>query len=94
MRSVSVGTTRLSPSVNFQVRCSEIFRISKFMPRKIRQLITDLRKAGFINTGGRGSHRTYEHPKGPIVVISGNLGDDAKPYQEKQVKLKIEESQR
>ena len=29
-----------------------------------------------------------------MVVISGNLGDDAKPYQEKQVKLKIEESQR
>lgn len=64
------------------------------MPRKIRQLITDLRKAGFINTGGKGSHRTYEHPKGQIVVISGNLGNDAKPYQEKQVKLKIEESQR
>ncbi len=44
--------------------------------------------------GGKGSHRTYEHPKGPMVVISGNLGDDAKPYQEKQVKLNIEESQR
>ena len=28
-----------------------------------------------------------------MVVISGNLGVDAKPYQEKQVKLKIEESQ-
>ena len=64
------------------------------MPRKIRQLIADLRKAGFVNIGGRGSHRTYEHSKGPMVVISGNLGDDAKPYQEKQVKLKIEESQR
>lgn len=64
------------------------------MPRKIRQLIADLRKAGFINIGGKGSHRTYEHPKGSIVVISGNLGADAKPYQEKQVKLKIEESQR
>ncbi|MDE0018236.1 MAG: type II toxin-antitoxin system HicA family toxin [Candidatus Poribacteria bacterium] len=64
------------------------------MPRKIRQLISDLRKAGFINIRGKGSHRTYEHPTGLIVVISGNLGDDAKPYQEKQVKLKIEESQR
>ena len=63
------------------------------MPRKIRQLIADLRTAGFVNIRGKGSHRTYEHPKGPIVVISGNLGDDAKPYQEKQVKLKIEESQ-
>jgi predicted RNA binding protein YcfA (HicA-like mRNA interferase family) len=63
------------------------------MPRKIRQLIADLRKAGFTDTGGKGSHRIYEHPTGPMVVISGNLGDDAKPYQEKQVKLKIEESQ-
>ena len=63
------------------------------MPRKIRQLIADLRKAEFTNTGGKGSHRIYEHPKGSTVVISGNLGDDAKPYQEKQVKLKIEESQ-
>ena len=64
------------------------------MPRKVRQLIADLRKAGFINIGGKGSHKTYEHPKGPIVVISGHLGDDAKPYQEKQVKLKIEESEK
>ena len=64
------------------------------MPRKIRQLISDLRKSGFINIRGKGSHRIYEHPKGLTVVISGNLGDDAKPYQEKQVKLKIEESQR
>ncbi|RKU17866.1 hypothetical protein C6500_14775 [Candidatus Poribacteria bacterium] len=53
------------------------------MPRKIRQLIADLRKAGFINIRGKGSHRTYEHPKGSTVVLSGNLGDDAKPYQEK-----------
>ncbi len=64
------------------------------MPRKIRQLIADLRKAGFINIRRKGGHKTYEHPKGPMIVISGNLGDDAKPYQEKQVKLKIEESQR
>lgn len=63
------------------------------MARKICQLIADLRKAGFANTGGKGSHRIYEHLEGPTVVISGNLGDDAKPYQEKQVKLKIEESQ-
>lgn len=64
------------------------------MPRKIRQLIADLRKAGFMDTGGKGRHRKYQHPKGLTVIISGNLGDDAKPYQEKQVKLKIEESQK
>jgi predicted RNA binding protein YcfA (HicA-like mRNA interferase family) len=64
------------------------------MPRKIRALIRDLKKAGFINRGGKGNHRNYEHPKGMRVTISGKLGDDVKPYQEKEVKRKIEESQR
>jgi predicted RNA binding protein YcfA (HicA-like mRNA interferase family) len=64
------------------------------MPRKIRQLIADLRKAGFINIGGKGSHRNYKHPKRLRATISGNLGDDAKPFQEKLVKRRIEESQK
>ncbi|MDE2725477.1 MAG: type II toxin-antitoxin system HicA family toxin [Gemmatimonadota bacterium] len=64
------------------------------MPRKIRALISDLERAGFINRGGKGSHRNYEHPKGMRVTISGKLGDDAKPYQEKEVKRNIWESQR
>jgi len=64
------------------------------MPRKIRQLIADLRKAGFINTGGKGSHRNFKHPKGPRVTIAGKLGDDAKPFQENLIKRRIEESQR
>lgn len=61
------------------------------MPRKIRQLIKDLEKAGFENRGGKGSHRNYLHPKGIVLTISGKLGDDAKRYQEKLVKSKIEE---
>ena len=64
------------------------------MPRKIRALISDLERAGFINRGGKGSHRNYEHPKGMRVTISGKLGDDVKPYQEKEVKRNIGESQR
>ncbi len=63
------------------------------MPRKLRQLIADLEKAGFVNRGGKGSHRNYLHPNGQRVTISGNLGDDALPYQEHQVRRKIEESQ-
>jgi len=63
------------------------------MPRKIRQLITDLEKAGFVNRGGKGDHRNYMHEKGIVCTISGNLGEDAKPYQEKMVKQKIEEVQ-
>jgi predicted RNA binding protein YcfA (HicA-like mRNA interferase family) len=61
------------------------------MPRKIRELIKDLEKVGFANRGGKGSHRNYIHPSGVILTISGKLGDDAKVYQEKLVKQKIEE---
>jgi predicted RNA binding protein YcfA (HicA-like mRNA interferase family) len=64
------------------------------MPRKIRQLISDLEKAGFVNRGGKGSHRNFIHPKGPRVLVSGNPGDDAHHYQERQVKRGIEEAKR
>ena len=61
------------------------------IPRKIRQLIKDLESAGFVNRGGKGSHRNYLHEKGVALTISGKLGDDVKPYQEKLVRQKIEE---
>jgi predicted RNA binding protein YcfA (HicA-like mRNA interferase family) len=64
------------------------------MPKKIRVLIKELEKAGFINRGGKGSHRNFLHPSGIVLTLSGKLGDDAKPYQEKFVKQKIEESQK
>ena len=64
------------------------------MARKIRQLIKDLKKAGFINRGGKGSHRNYIHPKGIAITISGKLGDDAKHYQEKEIEVKIKESRK
>ncbi|MCK4561010.1 MAG: type II toxin-antitoxin system HicA family toxin [Calditrichia bacterium] len=64
------------------------------MPKKIRVLIKELEKAGFINRGGKGSHRNFLHPSGIVLTLSGKLGDDAKPYQEKLVKQKIEESQK
>jgi hypothetical protein len=38
------------------------------MPRKLRQLIADLEKVGFVNRGGNGA------------------GDDAKHYQERDVR--------
>jgi predicted RNA binding protein YcfA (HicA-like mRNA interferase family) len=63
------------------------------MPRKIRDLIYDLQRAGFINRGGKGSHRNFEHPKGIRVTISGKVGDDVKSYQERVVKQAIEEAQ-
>lgn len=63
------------------------------MTRKIRELIRDLEKAGFINRGGKGSHRNFMHISGVVITLSGHPGNDAKPYQEKIVKLKIEETQ-
>jgi len=56
------------------------------MPRKIRQLIADLERAGFVNRGGKGSHRNFAHPVGVRVLLSGNAGDDAKHYQERDVR--------
>jgi len=32
------------------------------MPRKIRELVRDLVKAGFEERSGKGSHRNYSHP--------------------------------
>jgi predicted RNA binding protein YcfA (HicA-like mRNA interferase family) len=32
------------------------------MPRKIRELIRDLEKTGFVNKGGKGSNRNFVHP--------------------------------
>lgn len=62
------------------------------MPRKIRELISDIEKAGFINRGGKGSHRNFKHPKGTKVTLSGQLRDDAKYYQEKAVQLALKEA--
>ena len=59
------------------------------MPRKLRDLIADLTSAGFVDRGGKGSHRNLE--RGSIrVTLSGKLGDDAKPYQEREVRRALE----
>jgi len=64
------------------------------MPRKIKQLIKELEQSGFINRGGKGSHRNFIHPKGITPTISGKPGDDAKHYQEKEMVKKIKESEK
>ncbi|MFC1889474.1 type II toxin-antitoxin system HicA family toxin [Thermodesulfobacteriota bacterium] len=60
------------------------------MPRKIRQLIAELKSAGFIDRGGKGNHRNLKHPSGVKITMSGKMGDDAKPYQERDVRRAIE----
>ena len=65
------------------------------MPRKVRDLIGDLKRAGFADRGGKGSHRNFVHPKvRKPITLSGSEGDDALPYQERAVRMAIEESKR
>ena len=51
------------------------------MPRKIRDLLKDLRSAGFSIDRQKGSHRQFKHPafKG-TVTLSGAESGDAKTY--------------
>ena len=63
------------------------------MPRKVRELIRDLKHAGFyeIPGGGKGSHRKFSHIRYPgAVTLSGASGGDAKRYQEKQLRRAVE----
>lgn len=62
------------------------------MPRKIRELIADLESRGYVNRGGKGSHRNFVHPDAAIpITISGQLGEDAKAFQERAVQAAIRE---
>jgi len=65
------------------------------MPPKIRELVEDLEKAGFVHRGGKGSHRNFVHPKvASPVTISGQLGADAKAYQIRAVRRAIEKARK
>jgi len=56
------------------------------MPKKIRELKGMLRKAGFVQRASKGSHTVWSHSDLPEkVVLSGKDGNDAKPYQERDV---------
>ncbi|MCG6867182.1 MAG: type II toxin-antitoxin system HicA family toxin [Gammaproteobacteria bacterium] len=65
------------------------------MPPKIRDFIADLKKAGFVDRGGRGSHRNFVHPRiARPITVSGKPGDDAKQYQVRAVRSAIEEARK
>lgn len=61
------------------------------MPPKVRELVKKLKAAGFVDRGGRGSHRNLKHPRGVRITLSGGLNDDAKPYQERAVEQAVED---
>jgi predicted RNA binding protein YcfA (HicA-like mRNA interferase family) len=58
------------------------------MPRKLRELRTDLRRAGFFIDHQTGSHQVWKHWKHPelLVNVAGRDGADAKSYQERDVR--------
>ena len=65
------------------------------MPKKIRELKKMLRDAGFISRPGKGSHTVWKHPLTRLrVVLSGQDGDDASRYHEKDVIKAVEEIKR
>jgi predicted RNA binding protein YcfA (HicA-like mRNA interferase family) len=55
------------------------------MPKKIRELKSLLKKAGFIYRCAKGSHTRWYHPLLPEdpITISGKDGDDAKLYRKR-----------
>jgi predicted RNA binding protein YcfA (HicA-like mRNA interferase family) len=62
------------------------------MPRKIRQLKADLRRAGFVPQAnrGKGSHGFWVHEETNVsVTVSGQDGRDARAYQEAEVRNAI-----
>jgi predicted RNA binding protein YcfA (HicA-like mRNA interferase family) len=63
------------------------------MPRRLRELRRDLRKAGWSVVRQRGSHETWEHLQVSFpVVLSGKDSQDAQPYQERDVREAVEAS--
>ena len=62
------------------------------MPRKLRELRADLRRYGWDLVRQTGSHQTWRHSDLPGVSIrlSGSDGQDAKPYQERDVTRAID----
>ncbi len=58
------------------------------MPRKLRELRSELRRAGFRIVRQPGSHQVWDHPQVPGIgaVIVGRDGADAKDYQEREVR--------
>jgi len=65
------------------------------MPRKIRELVRDLKKSGWYLDRQKGSHRVFKHPKlVEHVSLSGADSDDAKNYEEKNVGRAIENARK
>ena len=62
------------------------------MPRKLRELRADLRRAGFAIDHQTGSHQVWKHPLLPGIGanVAGRDGADAKGYQEAEVRRALQ----
>jgi hypothetical protein len=62
------------------------------VPRKLRKLRADLRRHGARVSSQVGSREKWKHPlvRDEYAILAGADGDDAKPYQEKDVKRLIQ----
>jgi len=63
------------------------------VPRRIREILNDYKKAGFVIVpgAGKGDHRKLKHPElGATVTLDGKPGSDCKHYQEKQLREQLE----
>ena len=61
------------------------------MPRKKRQIRADLAREGFLRRGGKGDHTVWVHPLVPgHVSVEGKYGDDAKEYDERNLRRALE----
>jgi hypothetical protein len=56
--------------------------------------MADYRKLGFVEyeRGGKGSHGKWTHPllPGLTILLAGKDGDDAEPYQERDLRKAVE----
>jgi predicted RNA binding protein YcfA (HicA-like mRNA interferase family) len=66
------------------------------VPRKKREIRADYRAHGFVQLPrrGKGSHTVFKHPLvATVYTVAGADGDDAKPYDEKDVREAIQAAQ-
>lgn len=66
------------------------------MPLKVRKLKASLSKEGFSWRSAKGSHTVWTHPALPDleITLAGKDGDDAKPYQIKDVRNALQRLER
>ena len=69
----------------------ERLRHSPGRPIAFREFERVIAAFGFVHLRTSGSHRSYEHPQVPRLLIVQPRGKDAKPYQQREFLDMVEE---